>query len=261
VSNTIRITACDNEVFLIAYQSGGSYVLAHLNSGYNFPVDVTVTILSGDYSQVPTLNGQSGALKESYTVYLPEGTYTVVAVCVNWGGPWAYAYQLNNGPLYSGSDAAGAGAIATGPGLTVSATSSKTTIIFSGLVPGGSTTSYTESGFNLSGTNIYASAYGLTPPGKAAFPSGTGTTFTLTRTDGASFAVTSVDVRNLNAQVPAQTVTFTGNLAAGGTVSHTITTDALSAAYKTYAFPSSFSKLRSLVWNPNITCTTNIKLS
>ena len=64
MSNTINITACDNEVFIIAYTAGGSYVLAHLNSGYNYQVNVTVTVELGDYTNVPYLNGQTGALNQ-----------------------------------------------------------------------------------------------------------------------------------------------------------------------------------------------------
>jgi len=121
MSNTINIKACDNELFLIAYPPNGadSYILAHVKSGNNYGVAVTVNILSGDYNDVQTVNGLSGPVNTTYTAYLPEGIYTVVAVCVNWGGPWEYSYNLNGGPNYIDGNSSGVGAIQTGPGLTI----------------------------------------------------------------------------------------------------------------------------------------------
>lgn len=263
MSNTINISACDNELFLIAYPNSGadSYTLAHVKSGYNYGVAVAITILSGDYTAVQEINGLNGAVNNAYTAYLPEGTYTIVAVCVNWGGPWAYSYNLNGGPNYSGSDASGAGAISTGPGLTVTQDPANTTLIFSGLIPGTNATSYNESGFNLSASFIYSSAYGVASPGKGAYSGVSSQTLTLKRTDGSSFNLESIDMRNLNAQVAAQACVITGTLSGGGSVSHTFNTPGSNVSYNTYTLPSTFSNLVSVQLGNGLVVTTNVKLS
>src|SRR5882724_5818527 len=63
-TNYIQVTNCDNELYLIAFGPGGpSTELLHYTSGYSQPVDVTI---------------YPGAV-------LPSGTYTLVAVGINWG--------------------------------------------------------------------------------------------------------------------------------------------------------------------------------
>ncbi len=264
MNNTIKINACDNELFLIAYPIGSanSYILAHVKSGYNYSVAVTINVESGDYTDIQEINGLGGAIDKSVTVYLPEGTYTIVAACVNWGGPWAYNYNLNGGSSYSGSDSSGAGAIANGPGMTVTKdSSSETTLIFSGLVPGTNAKSYNESGFNLSGAYLYSSAYGITPPGKGAYSGVSSQNLTLKRIDGASFNLKSVDISNLNGQIDAQNCVITGTLATGGTVNHKITTEARTYGYNTYQLPTNFSNLTSVELSDGIVITTNVKLT
>jgi hypothetical protein len=263
MSNTIKISACDNELYLIAYEAGAgnSYELAHIKSGYNYGVDVTINVESSDYTAIQDINGLSGSINESYTVYLPVGTYTIVAACVNWGGPWAYTYNLNDGSNYNGSDSSGVGAIATGPGLTVTGDSSETTLTFSGLVPSTNAKSYNESGFNLYAALLYSGAYGVTPPGKGAYSGSSSHNLTLKRIDGGSFNLQSIDMRNFNPQVEAQNCTITGVLQAGGTVSHTFTTDSRTVDYKTYALPSSFKNLISVELGDGYVVTTNVKLT
>ena len=263
MSNTIKITSCDNEFYLIAYEKSGknSYQLAHIKSGYNYGVDVTVTVESGDYTDIQSINGLSGSINKSYTTYLPVGTYVVVAVCVNWGGPWAYSYNLNDGQSYNGSDTSGVGAITTGPGLTITESTSETTLVFSGLVPGSRSQSYNESGFNLSAAYIYSSAYGVASPGKGSYSGVSSQNLTLKRIDGGSFNLKSIDMSNLNATIESQSCTITGTLKSGGTVSHTFQTDGRTFGYKTYSLPSSFSDLISVELGDGIVVTTNVKLS
>ena len=73
--------------------------------------------------------------------------------------------------------------------------------------------------------------------------------FTFKKVDGASFDVISVMLMNLNDTVGSQSIDFTGNLTAGGTVTHRIITSADQNQYSTFTFPASFAKLASLVWN------------
>lgn len=144
-------------------------------------------------------------------------------------------------------------------------------ITFSGLVAGGSTNSYTESGYTIAGqfngvtcatqnSCIYASAYGLTAPTKAAYLATSSLTFKLQSSNAAPFSLSSLKLRNLNSSVGAQSVTFTGTLAGGGTVSHTATTTAGSVAYEKFMFPTTFSNLAHITWSPNLTVVTEIKV-
>ncbi|OHX10212.1 hypothetical protein [Chromobacterium sphagni] len=110
-SNTIHITASDNELYVIAYQWGASYQLAHIQSGNGNAVNVTVNINSGAYTEPAVLNGVNGALNSTYAVNLPNGDYEIVAMGVNWGGPWSFALNVNGGAQKAGSGASGNGVV------------------------------------------------------------------------------------------------------------------------------------------------------
>ncbi len=71
----IHVTATDNELYIIATTPAGSSEIGHIVSGYNNPVE---------YAVVP----QS---------VLPKGTYTLVLVGINWGGPQAFKVTLTTG--------------------------------------------------------------------------------------------------------------------------------------------------------------------
>jgi hypothetical protein len=70
----IQVTACDNELMLIAIPSRAdqSFNLLHYNSGYDKPVDVTL---------------YPGAT-------LPTGDYTLSMIGINWGGASAYSVTV-----------------------------------------------------------------------------------------------------------------------------------------------------------------------
>jgi hypothetical protein len=70
----------------------------------------------------------------------------------------------------------------------------------------------------------------------------------------------SVMLRNLNDTVGSQTIDYTGNLTAGGTVTHRIVTSADQNQYSTFTFPASFTKLASLVWNQQAVVMTNLNV-
>jgi len=211
----------------------------------------------------------------SFTRQLPATAVTIDFLPPNGGQP---VRLVTNQPLQAGGAFAWSGAA---PGFAsipagsqvkvwsnrqVSSTASVPTctpaqqwqtINFSGLVSGGSVNSYSQDGFNLAGVNIYAASTGLTPAAMGAFPSFTSTVFTLTKTSGGSFSVKSMMLRNLNGQVPAQNVTFTGTTQSGGKVTYAITTPASSVTFQTYQFPANFTGLKSVVWTPQLTVVTN----
>ncbi|HWF88655.1 MAG TPA: hypothetical protein VN659_07455 [Pyrinomonadaceae bacterium] len=79
-TTNITVTACDNELYLIALPTtsptnfGGSEI-AHITSGFNNPVEYSVTPQS----------------------ILSAGQYTLVMVGINWGGPQAFTVKLTTG--------------------------------------------------------------------------------------------------------------------------------------------------------------------
>lgn len=93
----IKISKCDNELILIAYQGSSSFEICRILSGNNNPVDVTVNIYAGQFQGTLQLDGIQPArpLTGSYNVSLAAGTYSLVAVGIDWGGPLAFAYTLN----------------------------------------------------------------------------------------------------------------------------------------------------------------------
>jgi hypothetical protein len=193
---------------------------------------------------------------------LIPGTNSLSILGVNWSGPATYKgsvsldgmitpweYEGNSPPI---------GIIWRKVFVITNPVGATVTIKFSGLVPGQSTNSYTESGYNLSGDSIFA---GWNDGMIGAFPSDGNTVFTFKKVDGASFDMISVMLMNLNDTVGSQTIDFTGNLTAGGTVTHSIITSADQNQYSTFTFPASFTKLASLVWNPPLVIMTNLNVA
>jgi hypothetical protein len=64
----LHVTACDNELYILASTQAGSSELCHLKSGFNDPVN---------YSFNP------GHI-------LPPGSYNLTIKGINWGGPWKF---------------------------------------------------------------------------------------------------------------------------------------------------------------------------
>jgi chemotaxis response regulator CheB len=71
----IRVTACDNELYILASNPFGTSQLCHLKSGQNKPVDYTIFPQS----------------------ILPQGAYTLILVGINWGGPQAFKVIVTTG--------------------------------------------------------------------------------------------------------------------------------------------------------------------
>lgn len=106
-SATISITACDNELYLLAIPAvsspGSSYQLLHMQSGNSNSVNVTVTVSAGSYSEPAMLNGVNQPLNSSsdYTVSIPNGDYNLFAVGIDWGVGQQFAINLNGTTPYS----------------------------------------------------------------------------------------------------------------------------------------------------------------
>lgn len=65
---SVKITACDNELYILASQALGSSELIHVKSGFNNPVTDQFVLES----------------------ILPKGTWQITMIGINWGGPWAF---------------------------------------------------------------------------------------------------------------------------------------------------------------------------
>lgn len=75
MSTSIQISACDNELYVVASTPAGSSEVVHMSSGYNNPVAYNVTLNS----------------------ILPSGTYNLTFVGINWGGPAAFNIAVTSG--------------------------------------------------------------------------------------------------------------------------------------------------------------------
>ena len=71
---SINITACDNELYVIASTPAFTSEICHITSGYNDPVAYAVKLNS----------------------ILPAGTYSLTMIGVNWGGPARFAITVTN---------------------------------------------------------------------------------------------------------------------------------------------------------------------
>lgn len=96
MSNIINISNCDNQLVIFAYNDGVSYELCNVQSGNFNSVDINLQIEEGDYAGGINANGVNAPLSENSTVKIPTGTYTLVYVGLNWGGPYSFEFNFNS---------------------------------------------------------------------------------------------------------------------------------------------------------------------
>ncbi len=99
-SNTITITACDNQLAIYAVNLDGnsSYQICDIQSGYNNTVNVPINLVAGSAaSDTIRLNGVTSALTPAAQDFaLPSGNYALVYTGLNWGGPTQFAFTFND---------------------------------------------------------------------------------------------------------------------------------------------------------------------
>ena len=95
MANTVAVTACDNELVILAYNASASFELCQILSGNSQPVNVTVGIQAGAYQNTVVLNGVNQPLTQAITQSLPSGTYSILMLGVNWGGPTQFTTTIN----------------------------------------------------------------------------------------------------------------------------------------------------------------------
>jgi hypothetical protein len=86
----INITACDNELLVLAFQGNFSFELCRIVSGNSQNVNVTLNIQSGGFLGSSFLNGLLQPLNQQIFQYIPSGSYTLLLLGINWGGPQAF---------------------------------------------------------------------------------------------------------------------------------------------------------------------------
>ena len=101
MSNVIHITAADNELIIKAFQWNTSYEVCTIKSGNYNTVDVTIDIDDGPYGGPVHLNGVNNPLNYTGKVHLPEGTYCLAIVGINWGGPSDFKFKFNDEEYHS----------------------------------------------------------------------------------------------------------------------------------------------------------------
>lgn len=82
--STINVTACDNELVIVAYQPNASYVLCNIESGFNNAVNVTLNLTPGNFTQTVVLDGLGGPLNVTQPIALPAGSYSLLLLGINW---------------------------------------------------------------------------------------------------------------------------------------------------------------------------------
>ncbi len=158
-------------------------------------------------------------------------------------------------------------ALAMGLAFNGSSSEAGTVLSFDDVPPGTLTvfSPYLSQGFTLVSTsggwvfnspdtgNGSPQAIGNNPfyAGENALAAFSPATLTLTQTDGAPFSLLSIDLARNFAFDPAPTVTFTGTLAGGGTVSETFsvtTPPGVPGSFQTFSF-AGFTDLVSVSWD------------
>jgi hypothetical protein len=98
MSNTIEITACDNQLFVFAVNQkdqNQSYQICNIKSGNLHSVNVTVALAEGIFAGTYSQDGVNGNLDTNTTVNLPKGDYVLYYAGLNWGGPYNFEFTFN----------------------------------------------------------------------------------------------------------------------------------------------------------------------
>lgn len=116
MTNTINVTACDNELIILAYQWGGSFELCRILNGNSYSINQSITINSGPYTGTQIIsNGITGPISGTTALTLPSGDYTLLLLGIDWGGPQVFNATVN-GTDYSSPAATDGEGLVWNPG-------------------------------------------------------------------------------------------------------------------------------------------------
>ena len=105
MSNTLKITQCDNELMVLAVNASFSFLICDIQSGNNNSVNVGIDIQSGSYTKAFSANGVNNLINDpSEVVTIPSGTYSLIYVGLNWGGPYNFDIEFNGKPYQLKND-------------------------------------------------------------------------------------------------------------------------------------------------------------
>ncbi|TFF39742.1 hypothetical protein [Mucilaginibacter psychrotolerans] len=117
MSTTISVTACDNELIMVAYNTNDnsvSYELCRFLSGYHYSVNVPITVNVGPFLGTLQVNGLSGSINQPLNILLPQGSYNLLLIGINWGaGEASFKVTVNNQPFNYSNHGAQAGVVWT----------------------------------------------------------------------------------------------------------------------------------------------------
>ena len=111
MANVIKVTAVDNELILVAYQWGASFEICRILSGNGQAVNCTINIVPGQFQGTLLLNGITTPLSGNYNITLAAGTYSLVGMGIDWGGPQIFTFNLNGTTYTSGAGSTGDGLV------------------------------------------------------------------------------------------------------------------------------------------------------
>jgi len=95
MANKISVTACDNELIVLAFTPTASFELCRILSGNRNAVSVTIPITAGPYVGAVDLNGVNQPLNLAVPQTLAPGTYSIQLVGVNWGDVTHFSGSVN----------------------------------------------------------------------------------------------------------------------------------------------------------------------
>lgn len=108
-TNQITVTACDNELVILAYQQNASFELCRILSGNTNSVNVTLNITQGVYQGTIVLDGINQALNSTVPQTLAPGVYEIMLLGLDWGGPSQFTVGVNGTPYTLPFQPTGAG--------------------------------------------------------------------------------------------------------------------------------------------------------
>lgn len=89
MATSINVSACDNELYIVASTAAGTSEILHISSGNNNPVSYAVNLGS----------------------ILPPGKYDLTMVGINWGGPAKFTVTVGSTPYTYTNASAPVGAV------------------------------------------------------------------------------------------------------------------------------------------------------
>lgn len=96
---TVAITACDNELYVIAFNGNESYLVCRVMSGYYNSVNISMTINQGAYAGPVIISSTNQPVTSTFSTQVPAGSYSLLLIGVDWGVSANFAVNVNGNPV------------------------------------------------------------------------------------------------------------------------------------------------------------------